>query len=277
VLVTAGTLVCTARGKVKKSEAGVMVGDRVIVSQADHGGVVEEVLPRVNQLTRPYVANVDQAIVVTSVVRPEPNLFLLDRILVQVEHVGLDVVVCVTKIDLAKPSDYRGIGETYTAVGYPVITTSTVTRTGVRTLAGVLRDKTSVFAGPSGAGKSALLNMVQPGHNLVEGDVSRKIGRGRHTTREVRLIQLDTGGFVADTPGFSALDIDFLKPEELAFTFPDIRAAETGCRFAGCMHDAEPGCAVKAAVEEGRVPRVRYENYLRFLAELREAERRQYR
>jgi ribosome biogenesis GTPase len=272
------TVRCAARGNVRKRESGVAVGDRVRVSRAPGGqdGVLEEVLPRMTYLTRPQVANVDQAVVVMSVAQPEPNLHLLDRVLVLVEHSRLDAVVCFTKADLACPGEGERLADSYSRVGYRAILTSARARLGIPKLAAALAGKTSVFAGPSGAGKSALLNAVQPGHNLAEGELSTRIGRGRHTTREVRLIPLDVGGTVADTPGFSVLDIESINSRELAMAFREMREHALGCRFAGCVHDAEPECAVKQAVREGKIEQGRYERYLTFLGELREAEKKQY-
>jgi len=269
---------CAARGNVRKRAGGVAVGDRARVSRETVGdeGVLEEVLPRQTYLTRPQVANVDQAIVVMSVARPEPNLYLLDKLLVLVEHSRLDAVVCLTKADLACPGEGERLVDSYSRAGYKAILTSARTPFGICELSAALAGKTSVFAGPSGAGKSALLNAVQPGHNLAEGEISTRIGRGRHTTREVRLIPLDVGGLVADTPGFSVLDIESIKPRDLAMAFREMREHTRGCRFVGCVHDAEPECAVKRAVEEGRIGQGRYERYLMFLGELREAEKRQY-
>jgi len=269
---------CAARGNVRKRATGVAVGDRVRISRAPggDGGILEEVLPRLTYLTRPQVANVDQAVVVMSVAQPEPNLHLLDRLLVLVEHSRLDAVVCFTKADLACPGEGERLADSYSRVGYRAILTSARARLGIPKLAAALAGKTSVFAGPSGAGKSALLNAVQPGHNLAEGELSTRIGRGRHTTREVRLIPLDVGGTVADTPGFSVLDIESINSRELAMAFREMREHALGCRFAGCVHDAEPECAVKQAVREGKIEQGRYERYLTFLGELREAEKKQY-
>jgi len=270
---------CLARGKVKKRAEGVMVGDEVMVSLAgdDATGVLEEVLPRRNQLARPAVANCDQAVVVCSVSQPSPNVSLVERILVQALYQGLQACVVFTKADLAPESDYAHLVETYRGAGFTTLVTSARTGRGVPEVRKVLQGVTSVFAGPSGAGKSALLNAVHPGYGLVEGDVSRKIGRGRHTTREVRLLPLDGSGYVADTPGFSVLDISTMELPELAQGYPDIRRHAEGCRFTGCLHQAEPDCAVKKAVEEGLINPVRYEHYTVLLDELRQMHRDRYR
>lgn len=271
------TVPCAARGNVKRREEGVAVGDRVRILRQNGTGVVEEVLPRRTYLVRPTVANVDQAIVVAAAAQPDPNPYLLDRLLVMSEYAGLDAVVCINKADLVTREECESLLRLYSDIGYKTILASARTGLGLEALSAALAGKTSVFAGPSGVGKSALLNMVQPGHDLVEGEISEKIGRGRHTTREVRLIPLDVGGFVADTPGFSSLDITSISPRELAHVFPEISRLASECKFVGCFHDKEPDCAVKEAVERGVVDPGRYAHYLSFLEELREAEKRQYR
>ncbi|MEA4884611.1 MAG: ribosome small subunit-dependent GTPase A [Clostridia bacterium] len=276
VLIGHETIPCAARGNVKKRQDGVAVGDSVRVTRDADGGIVEEILPRTTCLARPLIANVDQAVVVMAAAEPSPNLNLLDRILVLVEQASLHAVICVTKMDLAGPSGCADMMATYSDVGYQVMPTSVRTGQGITEVIAALANRISVFSGPSGAGKSALLNAVQPGHNLAEGQLSARIGRGRHTTREVRLIPLDSGGLVADSPGFSVLDIDSMKPRDLWPAFPEMRGLAPGCKFIGCVHDAEPECAVKAAVMEGRIPYSRYSHYLAILGELREAERRQY-
>jgi ribosome biogenesis GTPase len=270
---------CVARGNVKKRAGGVMVGDYVVVRRVDDGatGIVEQVLPRRNQLVRPAVANCDQAVVVSAVSEPAPNVALIERILIQVLREGLKACVVLTKCDTAPPGDYAHLVQMYRQAGFTTIVTSARTGQGVPEVREALRGLTSVFAGPSGAGKSALLNAVHPGYGLVEGDVSQRIGRGKHTTREVRLLRLHDGGYVADTPGFSILDIDTMDLPELAAAYPDFAAYAGQCRFTGCLHQAEPDCAVKRAVEEGAVCRARYEHYIVLLEELRQARRDMYR
>ncbi|MDD2200895.1 MAG: ribosome small subunit-dependent GTPase A [Firmicutes bacterium] len=270
------TLPCVARGNVKRREEGVAVGDRVRISREGDAGVVEDVLPRRTYLIRPNVANVDQAIVVVAATQPDPNPYFLDRFLVLVERARLDAVICINKVDLAEPESLGWLLELYSRIGYKAIHTSARTGKGIEALAALLAGKTSVFAGPSGVGKSALLNMVQPGHDLAEGELSAKIRRGKHTTREVMLIPLGAGGFVADTPGFSSLDITDITPRELTQAFPEFAQLTLECRFVGCLHDREPDCAVKDGVDSGMVDAGRYSHYLRFLEELREAEKRQY-
>lgn len=274
-----GPVQCVARGNVKKRADGVIVGDHVVIRLADDGstGVLEQVLPRRNKLTRPAVANCDQAVVVSAVSEPAPNVALIERILVQVLREGLKACIVLTKCDTAPPADYEPLAGVYRQAGFTTIVTSARTGHGVAEVRAALAGLTSVFAGPSGAGKSALLNAVHPGYGLVEGDVSQKIGRGRHTTREVRLLGLYGGGYVADSPGFSILDIDNMDLPELAAAYPDLAAHSGRCRFVGCLHQAEPDCAVKQAVEDGSIGRVRYEHYIALLEELRQVRRDMYR
>ncbi|MGQ9512380.1 ribosome small subunit-dependent GTPase A [Thermodesulfitimonas sp.] len=254
--------------------AGLLVGDRVKVGAAEAGGcVVEEVLPRRTVLLRPPVANVELAVLVFSIRDPQPNFGLLDRLLVVSQAAGIEALICFNKLDLARdmlPSEVA----VYRTVGHQVVLTSALNGAGVGALRDALAGRISVFAGPSGAGKSSLLNAIQPGLRLRTGEISPKTRRGRHTTRVVELLPLTGGGFVADTPGFTQLDLPDIPAAELAGYFPEIAAAGAGCRFNDCLHVQEPACAVRRAVEEGTVAPFRYRNYLSFLRELKEKERR---
>ncbi|MDN5293543.1 MAG: ribosome biosis GTPase / thiamine phosphate phosphatase [Eubacteriales bacterium] len=268
---------CFLRGKLRKQGERILVGDRVRFRESDRErGVVEEVLPRRLALVRPPVANVDQVIIVFAVADPDPNISLLDRLLVQVGHAGPEAVICFNKADLEGEDPYR-LRDIYQRAGYKFLITSTVTGQGIDELAETLKNRITVFAGPSGAGKSSLLNALNPGWQLKTGEVSAKIGRGRHTTRHVELLELKEGGFVADTPGFSSLYLPEIAPEELAAYFPEFSEPAQECRFTSCLHHREPDCGVKKAVEEGQIPSSRYRNYLAFLEELREMEERRYR
>lgn len=272
---------CIPRGRLKKDGRDILVGDRVLFEAgqgpAGSPGVVSEILPRHTELKRPVIANVDQAVIVMAAAQPEPNLSLLDRLLVLAHASGLETVICLSKADLVKPSQIRALADIYRAAGYQVIPVSTVTRKGKRKLLSALKGRISVLAGPSGVGKSSILNMLVPGANLATGDVSRKLGRGRHTTRHAQLLPLSGGGFIADTPGFSALSLDFVEKKALGGLFPEIARYAGGCRFTGCLHDKEPDCAVKEAVARGEIPAVRYQHYQDFLEEVREFEDRKYR
>lgn len=268
---------CKPRGKLKLSGDRLLVGDRVNVSLEGSVGVIEEVLPRKKILIRPAIANVDQVVLVFALRNPDFNPFLADRFLLLAESNDLDILICLNKSDLVPPRTARQVGERFTKAGYRVLETSAIHNVGQRRLRSLLGGRVSVLAGPSGAGKSALLNMIEPGFKLVSGEVSEKIGRGRHTTRYARLLPLKAGGFVADTPGFTQLDLDFASSGELADLFPEFQPLRSNCRFNGCLHQSEPGCAVREAVESGTVDSLRYQHYLKFLEEIREREKRRFR
>lgn len=262
-----GLLRCTLRGKLRLAVERVLVGDRVEVSAVGQGiGVVERILPRRNELIRPPVANIDQVLVVFAAKQPAPNLALLDRILVQAELMGLNCVVVFNKVDLDRGGAEQ-LRSLYASVPYPVVLTSTHTGEGIEELRGVLQGKISVLAGPSGVGKSSLLNALNPRLDLETGQVSAKIERGRHTTRRVELLAFDQG-YVADTPGFSSLHLEQGEENRLQFAFPEFRRFRDDCRFRGCLHRQEPGCAVLEAVERGEIARSRHEHYLLFLEEV---------
>jgi len=264
---------CVLRGKYRWRRQEVVPGDRVRFRLLpEHTGAIEEVLPRESCLVRPAVANVRQVVIVMSLAAPPVNRLLLDRLLVMAEAIGLAPVVTFNKVDLAagEPGPLPAL---YGRLGYPVLVTSAVTGQGVEGLAARLQDNISVFAGPSGAGKSSLLNAMLPGLRLKTGTVSEKIGRGRHTTRHVELLRLPGGGWVADTPGFSQLQLPPLRREELGFCFPEIAGRAGSCRFSSCLHRQEPGCAVRAAVEAGEIDPERYSHYLELLEEVIRAEK----
>lgn len=265
---------CKPRGRLKLQGDRLLVGDRVLISVQD--ATIEEVLPRKQTLIRPAIANVDQVVLVFALKNPDFNPLLADRFLLLVESSGLDVVICLNKCDLVAPRVARGFSQRFRDVGYRVLETSAIHNVGQRRIRALLAGRVSVLAGPSGAGKSALLNMVEPGFRLVSGEVSEKIGRGRHTTRHARLLPLKNGGFVADTPGFTQLDLDFVSSEGLAALFPEIDSLHGECRFSGCLHASEPGCAVRLAVEQGTVDPLRYRHYLKFLEEIRLHEKRRF-
>lgn len=264
------TYECRARGLFRKQKIKPQVGDKVLIriNKEDDSGYVEEVLKRTTELTRPPVANVNQAIIVFAIRKPDPNLWLLDRFLLLASSQNLDAVICINKVDMATEDEVDEIKNIYKNTGYRVITTSTVDETGVDELRDILKEKITVFAGPSGVGKSTLLNKIQPNLKLETGTISEKTSRGKHTTRHTELIELESGGFVLDTPGFSSLDLDFLTEDTIEEHFPEIHDRGSECRFNGCKHLKEPGCAVKEAVEEGDISKSRYDNYVMFLNEI---------
>lgn len=265
---------CRARGVFKVKGVTPLVGDRVVFGTTASGeGTVLEVLPRTHELTRPPVANTDTAVLVFSVAQPELNLHLLDKMLVHVERAGMDAVLCFSKIDLVDDPP-RETMRIYEQIGYPVVATSVRTGEGIAELADRLSGRTAIMAGQSGTGKSSLLNALVPGLKQATGEISDKLGRGRHTTRHVELIELPGGGMVADAPGFSQLDVTQLEADQLADGFREFRALSAECRFRGCLHRREPGCRVREAVQDGRVAAVRYEHYIQFLEDILERKRR---
>lgn len=273
-----GNLVrCRLRGRFKQEGISVMAGDRVIFDIVQgQQGVIEAILPRQSELVRPSVANVDQVIIVIACAEPEPQLTLLDRLLVLAENLGLSSLICLNKIDLVPESVPADLERLYKPVGYKVLRCSAKTGAGVADLRRCLQGKISTFAGPSGVGKSSLLNAVEPGVQLKTGEISEKIGRGKHTTRHVELIRLSGGGYVADTPGFSVLRLGEIEPTQLDENFPEIANYGKQCRFPDCLHRAEPGCQVRAAVEAGKIASSRYDSYCQFLEEVENEKRNRY-
>lgn len=264
---------CSLRGRFRLKKQDFIPGDRVIILPgAGVKATIEKVLERKNSLVRPNVANVDQVVLVFARKIPEPDYNLLDRLLIQTGRAGIDILIIFTKYDLAKELKDDVI-EYYSRIGYRVLQVSNKTGQGIQEAAECLTGRISVLAGPSGVGKSSLLNSLQPGKELKTGEVSGKIGRGKHTTRHVELIPV-AGGLVADTPGFSSLYLPEMKREELQNYFPDFEEYKMDCKFKSCLHDQEPACAVKKALEESKILKSRYEHYLQFLREVIENERR---
>lgn len=266
-----------ARGRLRRQVDAILTGDRVRVAlRPDGTGWIDEVLPRRNQLVRPPVANVDRVLVVMSPARPDVDPQLVDRILCLVEHERLEPVVVVNKVDLVPPAEVEARLQPYRRAGYPVFAVSARHGTGLDTLKPVLAHGVTVLAGPSGVGKSTLLNALEPGLRLRTGEVSDRAGRGRHTTRHAELLRLG-GGWVCDTPGFSRLDVTHIPKRELGRCFREFTPHLAACRFDDCLHRAEPGCAVKEAVEAGEIPPDRYRSYLLLLDEIEAWERNRYR
>ncbi|HLR34233.1 MAG TPA: ribosome small subunit-dependent GTPase A [Tissierellales bacterium] len=260
-----------ARGVFREEKITPLIGDRVKIriNPEDNTGYIEEIKNRESQLLRPPVANVKQAIVVMSVKKPNINYWLLDRFLLSIEHEKLNAVICINKTDLITDSEKKEIKKIYEKIGYKVIFTSTVDNAGIDELKDVLKDEVTVLAGPSGVGKSSLLNVIQPDLKLETGGISNKTKRGKHTTRHVELLELDMGGYVLDTPGFSALDLSFInKKEELRNYFKEMKDVNYLCRFDSCLHEKEPDCEIKNRLGTGVISNSRYKNYLKFLNEI---------
>lgn len=267
---------CKARGKFKNDKIVPMVGDYVTISIYDEEkrlGVVEEIHARKNALIRPAVANVDQAIVVFSIKNPMPNITLLDKMIVLAEHSGLDVIICFNKSDLDVNFDFEMYKKIYSGAGYQVVSTCALSKEGVDDLLELLKGKINVFSGPSGVGKSSLLNAIED-YSVEVGALSEKIKRGKHTTRHSELFELTNGGIIVDTPGFTSLSVAEIEEDQLHEYFPDLKRYAASCRFDNCLHQNEPDCAVKAAVEAGELPKIRYEAYLYIYKEIEEQRRK---
>ncbi|SJZ30878.1 ribosome small subunit-dependent GTPase A [Selenihalanaerobacter shriftii] len=257
------------RGRFKKKGIDFYVGDIVkftVVNQ--QVGVIEELCPRSISLKRPAVANVEQMVLVFAGQDPELNCKLVDRFLILAEAYDLDVLICLNKIDLIGLEEAKKLMNKYEKISYSIVYTDIKLKKGIKDLKKGLANRISVFAGPSGVGKSSLLNLLNPEADLTTGEVSQKIKRGKHTTRHVELIPLDNGGLVADTPGFTALNIDFIAPRQLGYLFKEMREYIPDCKFNNCLHLHEPKCRVKEAVDNENIYESRYNNYLSFLSEI---------
>ena len=258
-----GIVECRARGKFRKEGVSPLVGDFVTISRSGKSGTVEEILPRKNSFIRPAVANVDLLVLLASCAIPQTEPFLIDRVLAIAGQQGVEPLICVNKNDL-EPGD--GLAGIYRRAGFRVVVTSAETGEGIDELRAAISGKLSAFTGNSGVGKSSILNALCPELKLAVGEVSEKLGRGRHTTRHIELYCLGNGTFVADTPGFSSFDterMDLVLKDQLQYAFSDFAPYLGKCQFQDCAHLKEPGCAVRAALERGEIEPTRYESYKR--------------
>lgn len=267
---------CKAKGIFRKDRRKPLVGDEVMLEITDADarlGTITELLDRKNKLARPAVANVDQALVVLAAALPEPNPGLLDRFLIQMEYQDIPTLICFNKADLAKEAKLTRLAGIYESAGYRVLITSALKKQGIDALREALTGKVTTVAGPSGVGKSTLINCLQDRTVMATGAVSEKIERGKHTTRHSQLIEITKDTYIFDTPGFSALSVEELLPEELTRCFPEFAGYEKQCRFMGCAHIHEPDCGVKEALAAGKISKVRYDDYVSLYTECKNKRR----
>ena len=267
---------CKAKGIFRKDNQKPLVGDNVeitVLDEQEREGNLTRILPRKNSLIRPAVANVDQAFVIFAMENPKPNFMLLDRFLIMMEQADIPAVICFNKKDLATEKETQELYQTYRSCGYQVLLTSALEEEGIDEIHRILKGKTTVVAGPSGVGKSSLTNLLQAEVQMETGEISRKLKRGKHTTRHSQVIPVGENTFLMDTPGFSSLYLMDMEEQELKDYFPEFRKYDDQCRFQGCRHIHEPGCRVKEALEECEISRIRYEDYLNLYEELKEKRR----
>ncbi|RGH30115.1 ribosome small subunit-dependent GTPase A [Roseburia sp. AF02-12] len=272
-VVESGIYECKAKGIFRQQKMKPLVGDDVeidIISEEKKTGNVAAILPRKNALIRPAVANVDQALLIFAAASPNPNFNLLDRFLVMMGRQDVPVILCFNKCDLITEEQKQEIASIYEASGCKILFVSAKKELGLKELQKILEGKTTTVAGPSGVGKSSLINLLAPEACMETGEISKKIERGRHTTRHAELIQLKGDGYIMDTPGFSSLYLPEMEKEELQDCYPEFAAFEPYCRFQGCSHISEPDCGVKEALSEGKIHPVRYENYCQLYGELKD-------
>lgn len=263
-IVHSGIFKCSAKGIFRYKKIKPLVGDNVdieIINENELTGNIVNIHDRTSELIRPAVANIDQALVVFAVKSPMPNLNLLDRFLVMMEAMDVPSIICFNKVDLVDEKELLNLKNIYVNAGYEVIFTSALQNFGMDLVMSAIRGKTTALAGPSGVGKSSTINALVPELTLETGDISKKIERGKHTTRHTEIMHVEENTYIMDTPGFSSMYICQCEKEEVKYYFPEISKCEGECRFNGCVHVNEPGCIVKDKVSEGIIPISRYENY----------------
>lgn len=267
-----GLYECKAKGIFRNQNVKPLPGDDVSIDVLDEEkklGNITEISERINELIRPAVANVDQALVEFAAAQPNPNLNLLDRFLLIMGRQQVNTIICFNKIDIAEAAMLERLKKTYEKSGIPLVFVSTYTGEGMDEIRKLMEGKTTVFAGPSGVGKSSLLNELLPEVHVKTGEISEKIKRGKHTTRHSELMKTGEGTYLIDTPGFSTLYLNQFDKEEIKTYFAEFQPYEGQCRFLGCSHTHEPDCGVKRAVEAGEISSIRYKNYVEFYEELK--------
>jgi len=269
---------CRTKGSFKHKNIELAVGDKVEISVSDEAnakGMIVDSVKRKNFMQRPPIANVTQAILVFSIKSPDPNLSLIDRFMVTAQAQDVEIVICLNKIDLDTDNMVEQIRENYRNTGYPVVPICAQTGDNIDALKQYLQGNITIVAGPSGAGKSTLINKLVENVKLKTGEVSAKIGRGRHTTRYIELLKIDKNSFIADSPGFSSINLDKVEERDLKEYFTDFHEYDVDCKFGNkCIHENEPGCMVKNAVEKKLLPEKRYQSYIQLLNEIREQNKR---
>lgn len=271
-VVESGIYECKAKGVFRQQKIKPLVGDDVCIDITDEEkklGNIVQILPRRNELIRPAVSNIDQALVIFAAAKPNPQFNLLDRFLVLMRYQRVPVVICFNKCDLVSDEERQKLSAIYRDCESRVLFSSAKTGEGIEALKTILKDHTTAVAGPSGVGKSSLVNAVSPDIQMETGEISRKIERGKHTTRHSQLIHISEGTYLMDTPGFSSLYIPGMEKEDLSSFYPEFTEYEPYCRFGGCSHISEPDCGVKQALAEGKIHPVRYENYRMLYEELK--------
>ena len=268
----AGLVECKAKGIFRKEQIKPLVGDMVEIELTDEEkllGNIVKILPRKNTLIRPASANIDQALVIFAIVKPDPNYNLLDRFLITMEQQNLPAIICFNKKDIATEEERQELIAAYGGCGYQVLFVSGIQNDGLDEIKAHLKGKTTVVAGPSGVGKSTIINALYPASRMGTGEISRKIERGRHTTRHAELFALSDDTFIMDTPGFTSLSLGDMEKEELQSFYPEFAEHEESCKFGGCSHISEPVCGVKKALLNGKISKVRYDNYVLLYEELK--------
>jgi ribosome biogenesis GTPase len=263
------TVACRARGRFRHDKQSPLVGDKVTITAQVDSGIIESILPRKNSFSRPQVANIDQMVIIAANTIPVTDPFLIDRMTAIAEHSGAEVIICINKCDIDSGDELFDI---YTRSGFKTVRTSAVTGEGISELRDLLRGNVSVFTGNSGVGKSSILNALDGSFFIQVGEVSEKLGRGRHTTRHIELFSTSDGAIIADTPGFSSFDIDRMdltSADELQYAFHEFAPYIPNCRFTGCAHIKEKGCAVLGAVKDGAIVSSRHRSYVRLYEQLK--------